>query len=907
MAPRRKRAAGSAQGGRPSKQPKLAAELSDDSDEEESMETILAQIREQEESEALARQLAGPSGSTMDAEPSSPTPEAGGSGGQDGPMHVDEDEDYDEDAAMRWAMEESMKAEASAQASRRESMRRLSQPKRKVDSSENGSSQPTVAASTYHSTESDVPPDVQLTPHISLFTEDGVCSACSKTIEAPHDLTVFSAHDIPPTLAISLHIVCKPCKRVHCRGCKAVVSCPVSCKGPSHSKSSSCEAIICCAEVRAIALYEALSAFDSLYNGEQEASKQRTLEAAKKRSADTTHSVGPGGTGYGTGGGVDHYGYGMDEMDGFYGYRGFGGRLKHTRGRGRGRGGRATRANKHDAVAVADGWDQTVARALRVITTLLPEPYAEDPKTYDLLPHASIGPLLALSQVPTLLSDLLRNDSVTDWSARADVYQATLGLLRRLADCELTVGVLIERPFERKDWEGLGAWMDEEDNNRDIDWTCKPASPSKGKGKRKDTGPPQYERGVALYSHFKKLTRQCETFLASADQLMDGSGSEEEELAIKATSLCGDVIAARDDLERAMTVLGRSMQDPEPPAAESEPGGSRSTRSSTAHGGKGKGVDESVEMERQYTRECERLAFAHTTLSDSSDIGGLRFPFYYNGEVRESASSTRTPKNRLHLIKELSTIATSLPPGVFMRVDEVRNDVIKIMIAGPDGTPYEGGLFEFDCFIPLEYPQVAPKLHLRTTGGGTVRFNPNLYNEGKVCLSLLGTWPGRPEEQWQPGKSTLLQVIVSIQSMILIDLPYFNEPGFGQAKPDHPASISYNKNISAQTTRWAIVDWMKPENRTSIWADVIAMHFSIRKTKVRATIEGWSQSIPAIQNYTPSAGRSIYGEEMFYDPNALHRRTAPKKLPPAPKGIDLLEMFDEGITQIESWQDNAVE
>ena len=55
-----------------------------------------------------------------------------------------------------------------------------------------------------------------------------------------------------------------------------------------------------------------------------------------------------------------------------------------------------------------------------------------------------------------------------------------------------------------------------------------------------------------------------------------------------------------------------------------------------------------------------------------------------------------------------------------------------------------------------------------------MRFNPNLYNCGKVCLSLLGTWPGRPEEQWT-SQSTLLQVLVSIQSMILVELPYFNE------------------------------------------------------------------------------------------------------------------------------------
>lgn len=78
------------------------------------------------------------------------------------------------------------------------------------------------------------------------------------------------------------------------------------------------------------------------------------------------------------------------------------------------------------------------------------------------------------------------------------------------------------------------------------------------------------------------------------------------------------------------------------------------------------------------------------------------------------------------------------------------------MIAGPDGTPYAGGLFEFDCFIPLEYPHTPPLMHLRTTGGGSVRFNPNLYNCGKVCLSLLGTWPGRcvPPSFLRPLSST---------------------------------------------------------------------------------------------------------------------------------------------------------
>jgi len=50
------------------------------------------------------------------------------------------------------------------------------------------------------------------------------------------------------------------------------------------------------------------------------------------------------------------------------------------------------------------------------------------------------------------------------------------------------------------------------------------------------------------------------------------------------------------------------------------------------------------------------------------------------------------------------------------------------------------------------------QVHLATTGRHTIRFNPNLYNDGKVCLSVLNTWHGRPEEKWNPHTSSLLQV-----------------------------------------------------------------------------------------------------------------------------------------------------
>lgn len=57
---------------------------------------------------------------------------------------------------------------------------------------------------------------------------------------------------------------------------------------------------------------------------------------------------------------------------------------------------------------------------------------------------------------------------------------------------------------------------------------------------------------------------------------------------------------------------------------------------------------------------------------------------------------------------------------------------------GPADTPYEGGFFYFLVACTSDYPIKPPKVKLLTTGNNTVRFNPNLYRNGKVCLSILG-------------------------------------------------------------------------------------------------------------------------------------------------------------------------
>lgn len=83
-----------------------------------------------------------------------------------------------------------------------------------------------------------------------------------------------------------------------------------------------------------------------------------------------------------------------------------------------------------------------------------------------------------------------------------------------------------------------------------------------------------------------------------------------------------------------------------------------------------------------------------------------------------------------------------------------------MMILGPEKTPYEDGIFFFDIQLPATYPSTPPLVHY--VSFCTDRLNPNLYEEGKVCVSLLGTWSGKGTEVWT-SSSSILQVLVSIQ------------------------------------------------------------------------------------------------------------------------------------------------
>jgi len=229
---------------------------------------------------------------------------------------------------------------------------------------------------------------------------------------------------------------------------------------------------------------------------------------------------------------------------------------------------------------------------------------------------------------------------------------------------------------------------------------------------------------------------------------------------------------------------------------------------------------------------------------DSCDMSsGKCYSHHYKGQATDVKSSQ---ERILRLAHESGSLSTSVPvtpeSSVFVRLDASRMDMMTSLITGPVNTPYSGGTFIFDIYFPPTYPNGPPLVNLETTGKGSIRFNPNLYNTGKVCLSLLGTWTGSQGENWNKDTSTLLQVLVSIQSLIFVPKPYFNEPGYEKqmnTPEGDKQNTAYNQNIREGTVKWAMIDKLK--NPTHGYEEVIKSHFYLRQSAIIKEVELWLQ------------------------------------------------------------------
>ena len=120
------------------------------------------------------------------------------------------------------------------------------------------------------------------------------------------------------------------------------------------------------------------------------------------------------------------------------------------------------------------------------------------------------------------------------------------------------------------------------------------------------------------------------------------------------------------------------------------------------------------------------------------------------------------------------------------------------MIRGPPGTPYADCLLFFKFEMSHDYPFSPPKVTF-LTGDGSTRMHPNLYVQGKVCLSILGTFPG---PSWS-ANMTLETVLLNLQSL-LDENPLANEPAYTSGKLTDIRHKSYAEAVEHQMVAYMV-------------------------------------------------------------------------------------------------------
>jgi len=179
-------------------------------------------------------------------------------------------------------------------------------------------------------------------------------------------------------------------------------------------------------------------------------------------------------------------------------------------------------------------------------------------------------------------------------------------------------------------------------------------------------------------------------------------------------------------------------------------------------------------------------------------------PTFENPEsTTKSTFENHSPFCIARLKNDMQEIYQNPLPLIFIAPEEENITTIHSIICGPEGTPYEGGFFYFLIKVPEDYPLVPPNVMFMTTDCQNVRFNPNFYANGKVCLSILGTWPG---PKWTAAQ-TIQSVLLSIQSL-MNDTPLGNEPNLN-IESMLLESNEYNNHIQHETIRVAVLNTLE--------------------------------------------------------------------------------------------------
>lgn len=225
---------------------------------------------------------------------------------------------------------------------------------------------------------------------------------------------------------------------------------------------------------------------------------------------------------------------------------------------------------------------------------------------------------------------LIRNDSISDLTERSHLYYAVFTFIESVANYSPLTQILFEPQPSRKASPGLRALCDGSTESQHDLRLPEGQSPS-------------------LFTCFNNTYRQASFFLDLSKSVKRGRsklGSFAD-----STDMCKTIVKLYSLLEKLAHLASDtySVEEVKDPWAEFS--------------------------------EKNRVTFTDDVLINH------RF-------TKAFPSLKCSTRDRMLIIgREISSMTTSLPAGVFIKVAESRSDVMKVLMVGVEGSPYAGGLF----------------------------------------------------------------------------------------------------------------------------------------------------------------------------------------------------------------------
>jgi len=158
----------------------------------------------------------------------------------------------------------------------------------------------------------------------------------------------------------------------------------------------------------------------------------------------------------------------------------------------------------------------------------------------------------------------------------------------------------------------------------------------------------------------------------------------------------------------------------------------------------------------------------------------------FSGEVIMAGQLPR------RIVKETQRLMADPVPGISAVPDESNARYFHVIVAGPEDSPFSGGVFKLELFLPEEYPMSPPKVRFMTK-----IYHPNIDKLGRICLDIL-------KDKWSPALQ-IRTVLLSIQA--LLSAPNPDDPLANDVaelwKCDEAAAV---RNAREWTLRFAIAD-----------------------------------------------------------------------------------------------------